>query len=164
MTLLRNLTTAAAFAIAASASASFAQNAPPAAAAPPAAGASACPAPDSKDVAYIKNPKWLHHPSTDDVQNAYPPHELKELKTDHTVVDCGISDDGALQDCSVVEDQRPHLGFDSATLRLTKLYKMSPLAQQPAYTGLPDCVRKLGAPHVVIPMDWRAATTSWSGR
>lgn len=164
MTLSRSLITIAALATAAFASASFAQNAPPASAAPPAAGAPACPAPDSKDVAYIKNPKWLHHPSSDDVQDAYPPHELKELKTDHTVVDCAISDEGGLQDCNVIEDQRPHLGFDTATLKLMKLYKMSPLAQQPAFTGLPECVRKLGAPHVVIPMDWRAATTSWSGR
>jgi hypothetical protein len=132
----------------------------------PAPGAAAnCPAAGSKDaVAYIKNPKWLRHPSADDVQSAYPPHELKELKTDRTVVDCAISDDGGLQDCTVVDDQRPHLGFDAATLKLTKLYKMSPLAEQPAYTSMAECVRKLGAPHVVIPMDWRAATTSWSGR
>jgi hypothetical protein len=153
MTLLRNLTTVAAFAIAAFASASFAQNAPPASAAP-AAGPPACPAPDSKDVAFIKNPKWISHPSADDVNKAFPAFEMKQHKSDRTVVDCAITDDGSLQDCTVVEDKRPHVGFDKATLSLTRLYKMEPLASQPAYTSMPECVRKLGAPHVVIPMDW----------
>jgi hypothetical protein len=147
-----------------SGSALAADTAPPASSAPAPGAAPACPAPDSKEVAFIKNPKWIKRPSSDDVQSAYPPHELKELKQDHTVVDCAISDDGGLQDCTVVEDQRPHLGFDSATLRLTKLYKTAPLAEQTAFTNMPECIRKLGAPHVVIPMDWRAATTSWSGR
>lgn len=122
---------------------------------PAPAPAAACPAPDNKDaVAFIKNPKWLSHPSSDDVNKAFPPFEMKQHKSDRTVVDCAIADDGSLKDCTVVEDKRPHAGFDKATLSLTKFYKMDPLASQPAYTGLPECIRKLGAPHVVIPMDW----------
>ncbi len=116
-----------------------------------------CPAPGSKDaVAYIKNPKWIRQPNGDDVTKVYPPFAYREHKSDHTVVDCAVGDDGGLQDCTLLEDKRPRQGFDKATVSLTRLYRMSPLAEQPAYTGLPECVRKLGAPHVVIPMNWFA--------
>ena len=117
-----------------------------------------CPASDSKDaqVAFIKNPKWIRRPSGDDVTKVYPPFAYREHKSDRTVVDCAVADDGGLQDCSLVEDKRPHQGFDKAALSLAKLYTMPPLASQPAYTGLPECIRKLGPPHVVIPMDWYA--------
>jgi hypothetical protein len=131
----------------------------------PAPTATGCPSPDNKDaVAYIKNPKWLHHPSSDEVNSVYPQHARKEGKTDRTVMDCAISDAGSLQDCGVVDDKRPGLGFDKASLSLARLYKMSPLAEQPAFTNMPECIRKLGAPHVVIPMDWAAFGTSWSDR
>ncbi len=116
-----------------------------------------CPAPDAKDaVAFIKNPKWVRQPSGDDVTHYYPPMSYREHKSDRTVVDCAITDDGALQDCTVVDDKRPGKGFDKATLSLTKLYKMPPLSTQAAYTSMPECIRKLGPPHVVIPMDWFA--------
>lgn len=116
-----------------------------------------CPAANAKDaVAFIKNPKWVRQPSGDEVTNAYPPMAYKGHKSDRTVVDCAISDDGRLQDCTIVDDKRPGKGFDKATLSLTKLYKMPPLAEQPAYTSMPECIRKLGPPHVVVPMDWFA--------
>lgn len=117
----------------------------------------ACPPPDAKgQVAYIKNLAWVRHPSGDDVTKLYPPFALRGHKNDRTVVDCAVADDGSLTDCSVVEDKKPGLGFDKAALSLAKLYKAPPLAEQPAFTGLPECIRKLGAPHVVIPMDWFA--------
>ena len=125
--------------------------------APPAA-APACPAPDTKDppIAYIKNPKWVRMPKGDDVNRVFPPFALKGHKNDRTVTDCAIADDGTLKECSVLEDKRPGLGFDKASLALMKLYQMPPLAEQAAYTGMPECIRKLGAPHVVIPMDFFA--------
>ena len=119
-------------------------------------GAPGCPAPGSKDVAYIKNPKWLHQASGDDVTKAYPPFAYKGHKNDRTVMDCAVADDGGLTDCTVVDDKRPKMGFDKAALSLTKLFKTAPLSEQSAYTGLPECIRKLGAPHVIIPMDWSA--------
>jgi hypothetical protein len=131
----------------------------------PAPAAPGCPAPDNKDaVAYIKNPKWLRRPSGDDVASVYPPHAQREHKSDRTVMDCAIADDGTLQSCEVLDDKAPGRGFDKAALSLTKLFKMPPLAEQTAFTGLPECIRKLGPPHVVIPMDWSATGTSWSGR
>ena len=138
---------------AAAASASSAIAADPA----PAPATAGCPSPDNKDaVAYIKNSKWIRHPTGDDVAKVYPPHEMREHKSDRVVMDCAVSDDGSLQSCDVVEDKRPGLGFDKAALSLSKLFKMAPLLEQPAFTGLPECVRKLGAPHVVIPQDFFA--------
>jgi protein TonB len=123
----------------------------------PAGAAPGCPDPNAKDqVAYIKNPKWQKMPGPDDVNKVFPPFALKGHKNDRVVMDCGIADDGSLKDCTVVEDKRPGLGFDKATLSLSKLYRMPPLAEQPAFTNMPECFRKLGAPHVVIPMDFFA--------
>ncbi len=98
------------------------------------------------------------------MKKAHPAHALREGKTDRVVMDCTIADDGTLRDCAVIEDKRPGFGFDKASLGLAKLFKMSPLDQQAAFTSLPECVRKLGAPHVVIPLDFFDVTTSWSGR
>ena len=159
MAFMRNVMVAAVAAMAVAASSAMAADPAPAPAAP------GCPAPDNKDaVAYIKNPKWVHRPSSDDVLRVYPPHEQKEHKSDRTVMDCAIADDGTLQSCDIIEDKKPGVGFDKAALSLAKLFRTPPLAEQPAFTGLPECIRKLGAPHVVIPMDWTATTTSWSGR
>ncbi len=130
----------------------------PALAADASAGSAACPAPDAKDapVAYIKNPAWVHQPSGLDVTALYPPYAYKEHKRGHTTLDCAIADEGSLKDCTVVEDKKPGQGFDKAALNLAKLFKMPPLAAQPAYTGMPECIRKLGPPHVVIPINWSA--------
>lgn len=145
-----------------SGSALAADTAPAPAAAPAAPG---CPSPDNKDaVAYIKNPKWLHRPSADDVSRVYPAHEQRLHNSDRVVMDCPIADDGTLQACDVVDDKRPNTGFDKASLSLAKLFKMAPLAEQPAVAAMPECMRKLGAPHVVIPLDFTASQTSWSGR
>ena len=139
--------------VAAAVTASSAMAADPA----PAPAAAACPAPDNKDaVAYIKNPKWLRRPSGEDVDKVYPPHEKREHKSGRTVMDCAIADNGTLESCSIIEDKRPGMGFDKAALSLAKLFKTPPLADQPAFNGLPECIRKLGAPHVVIPMDFSA--------
>lgn len=162
MTLPRNLMALVAAATVLAAGSALAAD-PPAPA--PAPATSGCPAPDAKDaVAYIKNPKWLRRPSGDDVMRVYPPHEQREHKSDRTVMDCAIADDGTLQTCEVIDDKKPGVGFDKAALSMAKLFKMPPLAEQPAFTGLPECIRKLGSPHVVIPMDWTATQTSWSGR
>ncbi len=122
------------------------------------ASSAACPAPDSKDaqVAYIKNPAWIRQPSGEDVTRLYPPYAYKEHKRNHTAVDCAIGDEGDLKECTVVEDKKPGQGFDKAALSLAKLFKMPPLATQAAYTGMPECIRKLGPPHVVLPMNWSA--------
>ncbi len=130
----------------------------PAPAAPAAAASpAACPPPGSKDaVAYIKNPKWIHQPSGDQVTQLYPPFAYKEHKSDRTLVDCAIAGDGHLQECSIVEDKKPGQGFDKAAIGLAKFYKTSPLAEQAAFTSLPDCIKQLGAPHVLLPMNWFA--------
>lgn len=150
---------------AAAASAAVAADPSPAPPPPGASAAPGCPSPVNKDaVAYIKNPKWLHHPSGDDVSSVYPAHEQRLHNSDRVVLDCAIADDGTLQSCDVVDDKRPNVGFDKAALKLVKLFKMSPLSEQPAVANMPECMRKLGPPHVVIPLDFTASQTSWSGR
>ncbi|HUO11404.1 MAG TPA: hypothetical protein VMU37_01480 [Caulobacteraceae bacterium] len=117
-----------------------------------------CPPPGSPDakVVVFPNPHWLRSPSSDDMVNAYPPMALRLHKTDQTETDCTVADDGKLQSCKVLKDDKPGAGFDKASVKLSSAYRMAPLASLPEYTSLPDCARKSGPPHVVIPVTWNA--------
>jgi hypothetical protein len=117
-----------------------------------------CPAPGSADakVAVFPNPHWLRSPSNDDMVNAYPAMALRLHKSDETQMDCSVADDGKLENCKVLKDEKPGAGFDRASVKLSSSYRMAPLASLPEYTALPDCVRKAGPPHVVISVTWNA--------
>jgi hypothetical protein len=129
---------------------------PPASASAPASSAVACPAPGAKpETVVIAEPTWVRHPDSEEVFRAYPAFALKTQKDDQTTIDCAVSNDGELQNCTVVSDKKPGLGFDKASLGLAKLYKMTPPSSIPGYAGLPDCIRNAGPPHVRIDRNWR---------
>jgi hypothetical protein len=84
----------------------------------------------------------------------FPPYELRQLKNDLVLMDCVVADSGRLQNCRILQDERPGKGFDQASLKLSKVYLMTPLAQNPEWNALPECVRKAGNPHIVMPVHW----------
>ena len=149
---LRLLALALASAAALSSSAFAQQPAQP----PPAQASEACPPPGDANarIVVITKPTWVKRPDGDDVTHAYPPFALKQQKSDATTVDRAVADDGQLANCRVLSDKKPGLGFDKAALQLAKLYRMEPLSSVADFASLPDCIRKAGPPHVVLPMDW----------
>jgi protein TonB len=124
--------------------------------APPEAAA-ACPQPGAANaqVVVITKPDWVRRPDGDEVREAYPAMAFKEQKSDETTIDCTVSDDGRLANCRVLNDKRPGAGFDKSAMKLARIYRMAPLSSIPEYANLPDCFRKAGPPHVLIPMSWR---------
>ncbi len=135
----------------------FAADAPaPATAAAPAA-TGACPPPGSPDaqIAVITKPKWIHSPSSSDMVELYPHLEYTNQKNGKTLMDCAVADNGKLDNCRILQDEKPGRGYDKASLKLSKVYQMPPLATLPEWTSLPECVRKAGPPHVVMPVFWR---------
>ena len=126
---------------------------PPAAAGAPAA----CPPPGSPDaqIAIITKPKWIHSPTSDDMVKLFPPFEYKNQKNGKTLMDCAVADNGKLENCRILQDEKPGHGYDQASLKLSKVYQMVPLDMVPEWTSLSECVRKSGPPHIVMPVVWR---------
>jgi hypothetical protein len=116
----------------------------------------ACPAPGSPDaqVAVITRPKWVYSPDGNDMRALYPHYELAKLRNDNVMMDCTVAENGKLENCRILQDEHPGRGFDQASLKLSKVYMMTPLAQNPEWNALPECVRKAGAPHIVMPIHW----------
>jgi protein TonB len=121
-----------------------------------ASDSAACPQPGAANAqtVIITKPKWVKTPDGDDVKDAYPPLALKQQRGDETMMDCSVADDGKLTDCRLLSDKKPGMGFDKAAIKLSKIFRMAPLASIPEYAALPDCIRKAGPPHVLIPMNW----------
>ena len=140
-------------AAAAASSSALAADAP---AAPPSAPA-ACPPPGSPDaqIAVITKPKWIHAPSSSDMVDLYPPFEFKQQKNGKAMMDCAVAEDGKLENCRILQEEPAGRGYGQASLKLSKIYRMTPLADFPDWTSLPECVRKAGHPHVVMPVAWK---------
>ena len=139
-------------AFSASAVAADAPVAPAAAAAP-----GACPPPGSANaqIVIITKPKWLYAPTGEDMINFYPHMEYTNQKNGKTLMDCAVTEKGKLDSCRILEDEKPGRGYDKASLKLAKIYQMAPLDTLPEWTTLPECVRKAGPPHIVMPVSWR---------
>jgi hypothetical protein len=118
--------------------------------------AMACPQPGAAnaETVVITKPDWVKHPDGNNVRDVYPPYALKGQKSDETTIDCAVADDGRLQNCRVLSDKKPGLGFERSAVKLAEFYRMAPLSSIPEYASLPDCIRKAGPPHVLIPMSW----------
>ena len=116
-----------------------------------------CPPPGSPDaqIAIITKPKWIHSPSSDDMVRLFPPFEYKNQKNGKTLMDCAVAENGKLENCRILQDEKPGHGYDQASLKLSKVYQMEPLASVPEWTSLSECVRKSGPPHIVMPVYWR---------
>ncbi len=127
----------------------------PAPAAPSAPAA--CPPPGSPDaqIAVITMPKWLHTPSGTDMIDLFPPFEYKQQRNGKAMMDCAVADDGKLENCRILQEDPPGHGYGAASLKLSKIYRMTPLAQFPDWTALSECVRKAGHPHIVMPVAWK---------
>ena len=124
----------------------------------PAAGAApaACAPPGSPDaqIAVITKPKWIHSPSSSDMHDLFPPFEYKNQKNGKTMMDCAVAENGKLENCRILQDEKPGRGYDKASLKLAKIYQMPPLAEVPEWNALSECVRKSGPPHIIMPVFW----------
>ncbi len=94
----------------------------------------------------ITNPQWVRKPTNDDFNRFYPPDALERHVEGHTTIDCLVTDEGLLKDCSVTEEAPPGEGFGNAALRTASRYKMRP----ETVDGAP-----VGGAHVRVPHTWR---------
>ena len=98
--------------------------------------------------AVITNPTWLKRPSADDLGRAYPAAAMRAGVGGTAKVECRVSALGLLEQCQVIAENPPGLGFGAAALILTPYFAMRPQT----VNGVP-----VGGVSIVIPMKFESA-------
>lgn len=105
------------------------------------------PPPDDLDGEVITNPQWLERPQGSDFAELYPERALRAGRGGRVVLVCLVRANGRVQ-CSVETEDPPGYGFGAASLRASRLFRMSP--------QLADGMPSEGG-RVRVPMTWRMA-------
>jgi protein TonB len=106
----------------------LAQATPPPAVAPASPEAATNPQPPK-----ITAPAWIRKPTGEDIARVYPPRAASAGIRGRMVMKCGVTAEGRLADCTIVEETPPDEHFGDAGLRLSRLFRMRPLTKD----GLP---------------------------
>jgi TonB family protein len=80
------------------------------------------------------------------VTDLYPSFARDEGLEGGATIDCGVSDDGRLDDCMVVEEHPSKRGFGSATIRLASHFRLRTTTR----SGEP-----VGGRRIRVPVLWR---------
>jgi protein TonB len=87
-------------------------------------------APDAaapSEAALRNSPDWLRLPSDAELVEAYPAAARAEHVRGRAVLDCGLTENGRLSGCAVVEEDPAGYGFGAAALKLAVRFQMTPL-------------------------------------
>lgn len=97
--------------------------------------------------AVITNPQWLERPEGTDLAELYPTRAVRSGRGGRVVLDCVVRADGRVQ-CSVASEDPPGFGFGEASLRASRLFRMSPQLEdgKPSEGG-----------RVRVPITWQLA-------
>jgi TonB family protein len=79
-----------------------------------------------KPVRMIKDPVWLRQPEPYAFMNALPKQVRRLMPSVRLIVNCTVGSDGRLEDCSILEETPPGLGFGQAALKTLQAYRMAP--------------------------------------
>ena len=74
----------------------------------------------------ITHPDWTHIPSGDDVNTVYPAVASSLRASGRAEMQCEVRTDGKVENCVVVEETPPGLGFGEAALKLSDKFEMRP--------------------------------------
>jgi TonB family protein len=76
--------------------------------------------------AQVTNPDWLRKPSPEDINAVFPVAGVKAGAHGKVTIACEVSVLGVLENCTVVSETPPGLGFGGAALMLAKSFLMKP--------------------------------------
>jgi len=77
-------------------------------------------------VAVITNPDWSRKPNGDEMAQYYPPRAMDLGKEGQAQIKCTVTAKGTVENCMIVSESPDGLGFGSAALKLSRLFKMKP--------------------------------------
>jgi TonB family protein len=83
----------------------------------------------------VTNPDWLRKPSGDDMANFYLPLAQMFWLSGRAMIDCTVTAQGALSDCSVGGETPTGVGFGQAALGVSSLFRMKPQTLDGAPVG-----------------------------
>lgn len=72
------------------------------------------------------NPQWVRKPTSADLAGVFPTAAVKAAKDGRAAIKCDVTVEGFLQNCKVVAEDPPGLGFGAAGLQLAPQFRMSP--------------------------------------
>src|SRR4051794_31735054 len=75
---------------------------------------------------FIVGPEWIQRPTGADLRRFYPMEAARREKEGRAVIVCGVTGEGTLTDCKVVEEAPIDLGFGDAALKLSTRFRMRP--------------------------------------
>jgi TonB family protein len=98
---------------------------------PPAAEAPGSPGPivsanQPLSPAMLTSPAWRSKPSGEDLARVYPFVAQQRNQEGKAIMNCKVTTEGGLTDCTIISETPSGLGFGDATLRLAKYFKLSP--------------------------------------
>ena len=109
-------------------------------------GSSASPSPPAAAPSPNDNPHWARLPGGHDFAAVYPWAAARQHISGHSTMRCSVTKEGMLENCMVVEETPPHLGFGAAELKLAAKFRMHPLTRGG---------RSVGGGVVTVPVGWR---------
>lgn len=71
-------------------------------------------------------PKWVHRPSSRDIDHNYPYGAARQNVEGRALVQCKFDELGTLHDCTAIAEEPKGFGFGPAAMRMTALYKARP--------------------------------------
>jgi len=74
----------------------------------------------------ITNPDWVRRPSGAEVSNFYPPVARMLGLDGHVVVECGVTAQGGMEDCTVTAETPIGMDFGKAAIGMADLFQMKP--------------------------------------
>jgi protein TonB len=74
----------------------------------------------------ITRPNWLKKPGASEFSRFYPESAMRRGVGGGATLNCSVAANGAIQACSVVDENPVEEGFGKAALKLSKYFRMSP--------------------------------------
>ncbi len=75
---------------------------------------------------YDRRADWVRKPSSDDILAVWPTGALKQGISGEAIINCAVTNQGAVSDCVVTEETPTGLGFGAAAIALTPQFRMKP--------------------------------------
>lgn len=74
----------------------------------------------------ITRPDWARKPSGEDMARYYPDRAQRMEVSGRATISCTVTEQGTLENCTVVSESPADMGFGDAAIRLSRLFLMKP--------------------------------------
>ncbi|MFN3538361.1 MAG: TonB family protein [Brevundimonas sp.] len=81
----------------------------------------------SDDSVSTTSPEWLRRPSGEDLARLYPREAATSRTPGEARMECRVSASGHLEDCIILSESPPGMGFGAATIALAPNFRMTPI-------------------------------------